>query len=106
HFQQVGGEAVAEGVATDRLAQPCLLGRLMDRPLQGRLVDVMSAGVFAAGVVGEALQGKDELPAQVSGSRRWQEAVNYRISRGEQSCPRASALLPRNLLLNLLRPQR
>ena len=42
-FQQVGGEGVPEGMASDALVDSCQTGRFFDCLLQGALADVMAA---------------------------------------------------------------
>ena len=62
-FQEVGGEAMAEGMATGRLVNARQLGRLSDGSLRAGLAEVMAAYNAGAGVSREAPGGEDVLPA-------------------------------------------
>ena len=61
-FEEVGGETVAEGVATDAFADVRLEGGASDRLLKSAGAGMVSSGLPAARVEGGAAGGEDELP--------------------------------------------
>ncbi len=60
-FEQVGGEAVAEHVEGDRLANAGPGTGLLDRPLNGTVVDVIASELAAARLATEISRRKNEL---------------------------------------------
>lgn len=72
-FEQVGGKAVAEGVAGDGFIEPGGFGGAFDGALQGAGVDVMSAQAAGLGIFRDARGGKNVLPDPgLGGSRIFQ----------------------------------
>jgi hypothetical protein len=64
-FQQVGREAMPEGVAARGLCDPGALDRALDRPLEAVLRDMVAADLARARVGAALLGRKDILPAPV-----------------------------------------
>ena len=54
-LEQMRGERVAKGMATDRLVDPCQLDRSFDCPLQAAFTEVMAVPLASAGVYGGSL---------------------------------------------------
>lgn len=65
-LQEVGGEAVAKGMAVDALGQAGLLGRPTDGLLQSALVDVVAAEQPGLGMPGQFGGGEDVLPGPLA----------------------------------------
>ena len=65
-FEQVGGEGVAEGVATDGLIDACQFGRFSDGSLRAAFAEVMAAYHAGAGVFGDAPGREDVLPTPLA----------------------------------------
>ena len=65
-LQQVGGEAVAEGVGADALGDTGEFGRFVNRFLHTVFVQMMAALHAAAGIGREAVGRKDVLPEPVA----------------------------------------
>jgi len=65
-LQEVGGEAVAEGVGADALGDASELGGFVNGFLHAVFVQMVAALCAAAGVGGEAVGGEDVLPEPVA----------------------------------------
>ena len=61
-FKQMGGKAVAKGMATDRFGEVGGLGGASDRFLQATGVNMVAVGEACAGVGGVFSRRKDVLP--------------------------------------------
>ena len=66
-FEEMCGETVAEGVATDRLGDARQLHGLPDRPLKDLFIEMMAAFFSGAGVLGDAGGREGPLPAPLAG---------------------------------------